>query len=87
MNLGKFFIAAALATSLALTGCSVEQTKQAELPEVRTEGGQMPEYDVETAEVDVSTEKKNVKVPEVEVVVEEKQVEVPDVDVTMPKDQ
>ena len=87
MNLGKFFIATALATSLALTGCSVEQTREAQVPDVdvRAEGGQMPQYDVDTADVDVTTERRNVSVPDVDVSTEEKQVEVPDVNVTMPE--
>lgn len=113
MSLGKMIITAGIAATLALSGCSVEQTKQAELPdvdvkadagnvpeykvvkteegkmptaEVDAKGGQMPEFDVDTADVEVSTEKKNVKVPKPAVVVEEETVEVPDVDVKMPGD-
>jgi soluble P-type ATPase len=67
-------ITAALLAPLAigLAACDVDQTKEAELPEVEVQGGQVPEFDVETADVDVGTEKKT--------------IEVPDVDVTMPGD-
>lgn len=113
MNIRKKLIIAAMAGLLAFTGCSVDQTKEAKLPDVdvsaesgnlpkyevtktedgkmpnvdvQAEGGQMPEVDVDTADVDVSTEKETVKVPKAKVVVEEETVEVPDVDVTMPNE-
>jgi hypothetical protein len=56
--------------AISLAACDVDQTQEGEMPEVEVTGGQMPEYDVETADVDVGTE--------------EKTVEVPDVDITMP---
>lgn len=56
--------------ALGLAACDVDQTKEGDMPEVEVTGGQLPEYDVETADVDVGTE--------------EKTVEVPDVDITMP---
>jgi hypothetical protein len=56
--------------AIGLAACDVDQTQEGEMPEVVVTGGQMPEYDVETADVDVGTE--------------EKTVEVPDVDITMP---
>jgi hypothetical protein len=59
-----------LSMAIALAACDVDQTKEGELPDVEVTGGQLPEYDVETADVDVGTE--------------EKTVEVPDVDITMP---
>lgn len=53
----------------SLVGCSVEQTEEGELPEVEmdAEGGNMPEYDVDTADVDVGTKEKTVTVPDVDV--------------------
>jgi len=62
----------ALPFAIGLAACDVDQTQEGELPDVDVRGGQMPEYDVETADVDVGTE--------------EKTIEVPDVDVTMPGD-
>ncbi len=58
--------------AIGLAACDVDQTKEGDLPEVDVKGGQMPEFDVETADVDVTTKKTT--------------VEVPDVDVTMPGD-
>lgn len=65
-------ISLALGTALALSACQVEQTEEGDMPNVTVEDGNLPEYEVETAEVDVGTE--------------EVTVEVPDVDVTMPDD-
>ena len=45
----------------------VRQTREAALPEIRTEGGQMPAFDVETPDVDVGTRNETVKVPEISV--------------------
>ena len=63
-----------LAAALGLAACDVDQTEEGSLPDVdvNVEGGNMPEYDVETADVEVGTQ--------------EKTVTVPDVDVTMPDD-
>lgn len=63
------------ASAIALGGCRAEQTQEGELPDVdvTAEGGQLPEYDVETADVDVGTR--------------EETVTVPDIDVTMPDEQ
>lgn len=59
----------ALTSALALSACDVEQTQEGELPdvEVTAEGGQLPAYDVETAEVDVKTETVPVEVPKIDV--------------------
>ncbi|MEO7365591.1 MAG: hypothetical protein ABIW03_04650 [Sphingomicrobium sp.] len=55
--------------SLSFTACNVEKTKDGELPDVNvtTNGGQLPEYNVETPTVNVGTENKVVEVPTVEV--------------------
>ena len=67
----RIFITSLIAPlAIGLAACDVDQTQEGDLPEVEVTGGQMPEYDVETADVDVGTE--------------EKTVEVPDVDITMP---
>lgn len=52
---------------LALGACDVEQTEKAELPEVEVKGGNMPEYDVDAADVDVKTEKRTIEVPVVDI--------------------
>lgn len=58
-------IAFAATAGLGLAACDVEQTEEGEMPEV--EGGNMPEYDVETPEVEVGTEEETVEVPTVDV--------------------
>ena len=61
------------ASAIMLAGCDVDQTREGELPEVTAEGGQLPQYEVETADVDIGTR--------------EETVTVPDVDITMPDEQ
>ena len=53
--------------ALPLAACSVEQTDEGEMPEVEVRGGEMPEYDVDTAEVEVDTETREIEVPEVDI--------------------
>lgn len=60
-------VVAAGAMVLGLSACDIDQTEEAELPEVSVEGGNMPEFDVETADVDVGTEEVTVDVPTVDV--------------------
>lgn len=71
---------------LALYGCDVDQTREARAPDVDVEGGQLPAYDVDTPEVDVEQEKRQVTVPDVDVQTEERTVTVPEVDVEPPKE-
>jgi hypothetical protein len=71
---------AVAATALSLTSCKVRQTQEAKAPEVEVKEGQMPKYDVDTA--DVKQKETTVTVPKI--TTEEKTVTVPDVDVTMP---
>ena len=67
-----FMMVFAPAVAFGLSACSVDQTEEGDLPEVEVEGGALPEYDVDAADVDVNTDTQ--------------QVVVPDVDVTMPED-
>jgi hypothetical protein len=64
----SFVLLLALLTVFA-TGCRVRQTEEGELPDVdvSAEGGKLPEYDVDAADVDVKTEKREVTVPDVDV--------------------
>lgn len=83
----KTSILLAALLTLPLVACQVRQTKEAEAPEVNVEGGQLPEYDVDTADVVVSTTPKDITVPDVDVDVKgrETTVQVPDVDVVPPE--
>lgn len=49
---------------------------------VDVEGGELPDVQVETADVDVGTTTETVKVPDVDVKTEEAEIKLPDVDVT-----
>lgn len=62
-----YMVTAAAGLTLSLAACDVEQTEKAELPEVEVKGGNMPEYDVDTADVEISTENRVVEVPVIDV--------------------
>ncbi len=59
----------------------INQTREAMLPKVKTEGGQMPRFDVNTAKVDVGTTNATVDVPKVDVETKKENVPIPTVDV------
>lgn len=89
LKIASFLVVAA--SVLSLSACKVEKTDSGELPkvEVDAKGGDLPNYDVQTADVDVGTQPATVPVPDVDVDVKTKQatVPVPDVDITMPSEQ
>ncbi|HVR96768.1 MAG TPA: hypothetical protein VMW27_09150 [Thermoanaerobaculia bacterium] len=64
----SYFLLAALLLTLG-TGCRVQQTEEGKMPDVdvSAEGGKLPEYDVDAADVDVKTEERTIKVPDVDV--------------------
>lgn len=68
----------------ALAACDVDQTQEGELPDVNVSGGQLPEYDVNVADVDVGTTNTQVEVPTIEM--ETTNVQVPTVDVQPPSE-
>ncbi|MDX1462667.1 MAG: hypothetical protein R3359_06390 [Marinirhabdus sp.] len=84
----KKIIIPILALSLFTASCDIDKKGKTELPEVDVdvEEGNLPEFDVEWADVDVSTTTKTVEVPKVVVVMEEEEVEVPTIDVDMPNE-
>lgn len=59
----------AMASAFGIAACDVDQTKEAELPDVdvNASGGQLPQYDVDAATVNVGTENKTIEVPTVDV--------------------
>ncbi|HEX8062889.1 MAG TPA: hypothetical protein VF535_06705 [Allosphingosinicella sp.] len=65
----KILILLAAAGGLGLAACDVDQTKNAQLPDVdvNVSGGQAPEFNVTTPEVNVGMENKTVQVPDVDV--------------------
>ena len=72
-------ILALAALALPLFACTVKKTEEGELPKV--EGGKLPEYEVQPAEVNVSSTPVEVTVPDVDVSTEKKTIEVPKVEV------
>lgn len=52
---------------MPLAACSVEQTEEGELPEVEATGGELPEYDVDAADIEVGTETKEIEVPDIDI--------------------
>lgn len=78
------FIPLIILVGLFLTGCEVQKTQDAKMPEVNVDvtEGQAPKYEVTPPKVDVGTTTTEVKVPQVDVTTETKQVEVPKVEVT-----
>jgi hypothetical protein len=60
---------AAVIASLGLAACDVDQTREAEAPEVDVDAssGQLPRYDVDAPELNVDTENVVVQVPDVDV--------------------
>ncbi len=60
----KFATLAAIGiAAFGLAACDVEQTEEGEMPDVSVEGGNLPEYDVDAAEVVVGTEERTIDVP------------------------
>ncbi len=57
------------AICLSFAACDVDQTKEAEIPDidVNASGGQLPEFNVEGPSVEVGTENKTVEVPTIDV--------------------
>lgn len=62
-------IAPVFAALLAVSACSVEKTDEGKMPDVdvKAEGGDLPNYDVEPAKVEVSTDTQQVVTPDVDI--------------------
>ena len=53
--------------AVGIAACDVDQTEEGSLPDVDVEGGQVPEYDVDAADVDISTDTQTIVTPNVDV--------------------
>jgi len=73
---------------LALQSCKMNKEESGSLPDVdvdvQADSGELPEYEINWADIDITTTTKTVKVPKVVVVMEEEEVEVPVIDFDMP---
>ncbi len=87
MSMIKKMMVPVLALSLMMS-CDFNKTDKGELPDVDVDvdadAGELPEYDVDWADVNVGTRTETVEVPKVVVVMEEEEVEIPYLDVDMP---
>jgi hypothetical protein len=55
------------AVAFGLAACAVEQTEEGEAPDVDIEAGELPEYDVQPADVDVNWDTTTVRTPDIDV--------------------
>jgi hypothetical protein len=55
------------AAALAMSSCTVQKTKEGEVPEVEVEPGKLPEYDVDPAKIEIKKDTKTVVVPKIEI--------------------
>jgi len=80
-----------LSVLLVTLSCNVKKEESGELPDVDidvdAEAGNLPEYEVNWADVDVGTKTRTVEVPKVMVVMEEEEVEVPYITMDMPNEE
>ncbi|WP_299609521.1 hypothetical protein [uncultured Tateyamaria sp.] len=77
-------VVAVLAVGAAVYMVDIDQTQETRLPEVSVEGGQLPAFDAEVGEVNLTEETVDVTVPDVDVSMEETTVTVPGIEVTPP---
>lgn len=72
----------------SVISCDVKKTEDGDMPsvdvDVEASSGELPEYKVDWASVEVKTRTETIRVPKVKVVMEEEEVEVPYVDVDGP---
>ncbi|MFS4446498.1 hypothetical protein [Maribacter sp. 2307UL18-2] len=71
-----------------LSSCNIKKEEKGELPDldvdVTADAGELPEYEVNWADVEVGTTTKTLDIPKVVIIMEEETVEVPFIDVDMP---
>ena len=74
-------VLAAIAYALGLFNVDAEGDLKTPEVDVAVEGGEVPDVQVETADVDVGTQTETVELPEVDVKTTEEQVKLPDIDI------
>ncbi|MFT4641449.1 MAG: hypothetical protein ACI8T1_004786 [Verrucomicrobiales bacterium] len=72
----------ATAAMLTLSSCDVDKTQEGELPSVDVEGGQLPKYEVDAPDVDITTKEKTITAPDADVTIPDD-----DTDANHPKSQ
>ncbi|MFN3172720.1 MAG: hypothetical protein ACE37E_18710 [Hyphomicrobiales bacterium] len=89
MSNGKIFGAVLGVAALAVVAygafyfIDVDQTQEARMPtvDIDVEGGQAPEFDVETGSVGVGTTTETIEVPDVEITTDEREITLPTLEV------
>ena len=73
----------ALIAAFAFGLIDIDQNKETKLPtvEIDAKGGQLPSFDVDTADIDVETKNTTIEVPKVELETTKTKVEVPTITV------
>ena len=61
-------VAAAIAIGFGVYMVDIDQTQEAALPEVTVEGGQLPEFNAEVGEINITEEEVTVTVPEMNII-------------------
>ena len=69
---------------LPLTSCDVDVVDKGKMPEVKVEGGRLPEIDVDAPKVTVGTKEVEVEVPKIKT--ETETIKVPVIGIEAPKD-
>ncbi|KNG94183.1 hypothetical protein [Pseudaestuariivita atlantica] len=80
-------VVAALVIAGGVYMIDIDQTQEAQLPEVKIEGGQLPEYDAEVGSVEVGSTTTEVTVPEVEVTTDQVELTTPTIEINPPSDE
>jgi hypothetical protein len=57
-----------LAAAALFAACTAEKTGEGELPDVDVSGGQLPKFDVDAANVEVSQDTQTIITPDIDVV-------------------
>ena len=86
VGIALMFVVGIAAGAFALFMVDIDQTKEARLPSVDLEvtGGQAPEWEATTGNIEITEEKTTVPVPEVEI--KQKEITVPGLKITPPED-
>jgi hypothetical protein len=64
---GLLRFGSAMVMALAISACTADVENEGELPDVDVEGGEVPEYDVDAADVDVTTDTQQVITPDIDI--------------------
>jgi hypothetical protein len=67
MKLRNLALIPALGAVFMLGACDVDKTEEGDMPEVDVQGGNLPEYDVETADIEVTTDTQTIVTPDVDI--------------------